>query len=188
MSETTIVGGSHVSLVSSAHFAAAVVRGKSGWSASELDLSGIADVDEVADLLREVEPEASVSLLFVEAVDAYLVVMRLDEGEDLRVFGSDSAFAEESRLGKLLLSDVESPALEIDDEPDGGDDDDDDKPVADPLAVSSIGDPDLLGDLGVSAHKLLALCATDGLLPADVTAELCQMIGCGDEVEELRES
>lgn len=174
-----------MSLVSSAHFAAAVVRGKSGWSASELDLSGVADVDEVADLLRDVEPDASVSLLFVEAVDAYLAVMRLDEGEDLRVFGSDSAFAEESRLGKLLLSDVESPALEIDEDVDS--EADDDKPATDPT-VDPVGDADLLADLGVSAHKLLQLCATDGLLPSDITAELCQMIGCGDEVEELRDS
>jgi putative tRNA adenosine deaminase-associated protein len=150
-----------------------------------LDLSGVADVDEVADLLRDAEPEAVVSLLFVEAVDAYLAIMRLDEGEDLRIFGSDSAFAEESRLGKLLLSDVESPALEIDEDADA--DAEDDKPAADPT-VDPVGDADLLADLGVSAHKLLALCATDGLLPSDITAELCQMIGCGVEVEEFRES
>jgi putative tRNA adenosine deaminase-associated protein len=162
-----------------------VARGKAGWSAQELDLSAIADVDEVADLLRDADPEASVSLLFVEAVDTYLVIMRLDDGEDLRVFGSDSAFAEESRLGKLLLSDVESPALEIDEDVDA--DAEDDKPAADP-AVDPVGDADLLADLGVSAHKLLQLCATDGLLPSDITAELSQMIGCGDEVEELRES
>jgi len=176
-------------LVSSAHFAAAAVRAKSGWSAAELDLDGLADIDEVADQLRDVDPDASVSLLFVEADDTYLVVLRLDEGEDLRVFGSDSVFAEESRLGALLLSDVESPALEIDlDDPGaGGDDDEDDKPAADPTA-DPVGDADLLSDLGVSAHKLLQLCATDGMLPSDITAELCQMIGCGDEVEELRES
>ncbi len=184
-----------MSLVSSAHFAAAVVRGKSGWTASELDLDGLADIDEVADQLRDVDPDANISLLFVEADDAYLVVMRLDDGEDLRVFGSDSVFAEESRLGALLLSDVESPAVEIDldlelEESAAGDDDDDDaedKPAADPT-VDPVGDADLLSDLGVSAHKLLQLCATDGMLPSDVTAELCQMIGCGDEVEELRES
>ena len=175
-------------MVSSAHFAAAAVRAKSGWSAAELDLDGLADIDEVADQLRDVDPDASVSLLFVEADDTYLVVLRLDEGEDLRVFGSDSVFAEESRLGALLLSDVESPALELDlDEPSASDDDDDDKPAADPTA-DPIGDADLLSDLGVSAHKLLQLCATDGMLPSDITAELCQMIGCGDEVEELRES
>lgn len=175
-------------MVSSVHFAAAAVRGKSGWTASELDLDGLADIDEVADQLRDVDPDASVSLLFVEADDAYLVILRLDDGEDLRVFGSDSIFAEESRLGALLLSDVESPALEIelDAEP-AGDDDEEDRPVADPTA-DPVGDADLLSDLGVSAHKLLQLCATDGMLPSDVTAELCQMIGCGDEVEELRES
>jgi putative tRNA adenosine deaminase-associated protein len=84
-----------------------------------------------------------------------------------------------------LLSDVESPALEIDEDVDA--DADEDKPAADP-AADPVGDADLLADLGVSAHKLLQLCATDGLLPSDITAELCQMIGCGDEVEELRES
>lgn len=174
-----------MSLISSAHFAAAVVRGKAGWSAQELDLGAVADVDEVADMLRDVDPDASVSLLVVEADDTYLVIMRLDEGEDLRVFGSDSAFAEESRLGKLLLSDVEAPALEIDEDVDA--DSDEDKPAADPGA-DPVGDADLLADLGVSAHKLLALCAQEGLLPSDITAEVCQMIGCGDEVEELRES
>lgn len=180
-------------MVSSAHFAAAVVRGKAGWTASELDLDGLADIDEVADQLRDVDPDASVSLLFVEADDAYLVILRLDEGEDLRVFGSDSVFAEESRLGALLLGDVEQPALELDldekqpEEDDEDDDDDGDQPAADP-GVDPVGDADLLSDLGVSAHKLLQLCATDGMLPSDITAELCQMIGCGDEVEELRES
>ena len=77
-------------MVSSAHFAAAAVRAKSGWSAAELDLDGLADIDEVADRLRDVDPDASVSLLFVEADDTYLVILRLDEGEDLRVFGSDN--------------------------------------------------------------------------------------------------
>jgi putative tRNA adenosine deaminase-associated protein len=167
------------------YFAAAVVRGRSGWAASELDLHDAADVDEVADLLRDADPAADVSLMFVESDDAYLVVMRLDEGEDLRIFGSDSAFADESRLGKLLLSDVEAPVVEIEEVEAA--DDDEDRPAADPTA-DPVGDADLLADLGVSAHKLLALCATDGLLPADVTAEVCQAIGCGDEVEELRES
>jgi putative tRNA adenosine deaminase-associated protein len=166
------------------YFAAAVVKGKSGWAATEIDLHDAADVDEVADLLRDADPAAALSLLFVESDDSFLAVMRLDEGEDLRIFGSDSAFADESRLGKLLLSDLEPQKLEVDDvDPD----DDEDRPAAD-TTIDPVGDADLLADLGVSAHKLLELCATDGLLPADVTAEVCQAIGCGDEVEELRES
>jgi putative tRNA adenosine deaminase-associated protein len=173
------------------YFAAAAVRGPDGWSASEVDLSGVADVEEVADRLRDVDPDAELSLLFVESDDAYLVILRLDEGEDLRVFGSDSVFATESRLGALLLGDVETPALEIDQAvaPPAGDDAEEeaDRPAAEP-DVDPVGDADLLADLGVSSRRLLELCSHDGMMPADVTAEVCQAIGCGDEIEELREA
>lgn len=210
------------------YFAAAAVRGPAGWSGAELDLGGVADIDEVVDRLREVDPDAAVSLLFVESDDSYLVILRLDEGEDLRIFSSDAAFADESRLGALLVGDIRTPAVEVDLEPvvvgagasggppraatapassrgggylagdplDDFDDvdaladeeaDDDEEPVADPDA-EPIGDADLLADLGLSARRLLALCARDGMLPADVTAEICQSLGCGDEVEELREA
>jgi putative tRNA adenosine deaminase-associated protein len=170
------------------YFAAAVVRGPKGWAASELNLTGAADVEEVADRLRDIDLDAEVSLLFVESDDAYLVIMRLDEGEDLRVFGSDAVFAEESRLGSLLLGEVEEPALEIEEvtDPTASADVDVDPPAAEP-DVDPIGDADLLTDLGVSAHQLLTLCATEGMLPADVTAEVGQIVGFGDELEELRE-
>jgi putative tRNA adenosine deaminase-associated protein len=168
-------------------FAAAVARGKNGWTASELDLTGLADIDEVVDALRDVEPDADLALLFVESDDQYLAVLRLDEGEDLRVFGSDSAFAEESRVGAMLLGEIEAPALEIDDLTAGADDEETDRPAADPDA-DPVGDADLLADLGVSSHRLLGLCGQEGMLPSDVTAELCQRIGFGDEVEELREA
>jgi putative tRNA adenosine deaminase-associated protein len=171
------------------YFAAAVVRGSDGWAAAEIDLNGAADVDEIADRLRDVDPDADVSLLFVESDDAYLAILRLDDGEDLRVFGSDSAFAEESRLGAVLLGDVEEPALEIDEvagEAGGPADEEPEEPPAEADA-DPVGDPDLLADLGVPAQRLLALCAHEGMLPSDVTAEICQALGCGDELEELRE-
>ena len=179
------------------YFAAAVARVPAGWTAAELDLSGVADVDEVADRLRDVEPEADISILFVESDDLYLAILRLDEGEDLRVFASDSAFAEESRLGALLIGDLEPPALDIE-EPveasaEGGDEEaeeEEEEPDRAPLDADAdpVGDADLLTDLGIPAPKLLALCAHEGLMPADVTAEVCQILGCGDEVEELREA
>ena len=96
------------------YFAAAVVRDRAGWSAAEVSLADAADVEDVADRLRDVGPTADVSLLFVESDDAYLAILRLDQGEDLRVFGSDLAFAEESRLGALLLGDVSAPLAELD--------------------------------------------------------------------------
>jgi putative tRNA adenosine deaminase-associated protein len=169
------------------YVATAVVRGKEGWSATELDLSGAADVEEVAEQLRDVDPYAEVSLLFVEADDTYFAALRLDQDEDLRVFGSDSAFAHESRLGAMLLGDIEIPALEIDEAIAEAEAESEQQPAAAP-AADPVGDADLLADLGMSAHRLLATCAREGMLPADVTAEIAQAIGCGDELEELREA
>src|SRR3954451_21405167 len=141
-------------------FAAAFARGKNGWTASELDLSGLADIDEVVDALRDAEPDAELALLFVESDDQYLAILRLDEGEDLRVFGSDSAFAEESRVGSVLLGEIEAPALELDDLTAASDDDETDGPVADPDA-DPVGDAELLADLGINAHRLLSLCGLE---------------------------
>jgi putative tRNA adenosine deaminase-associated protein len=169
------------------YFAAAAVRGEKGWSAAEVDLVGVADIEEVADRLRDVDPDATVSVLFVESDDAYLVVLRLDEGEDLRVFGSGGAFAEESRLGALLLGDVETAVPDLDEVVAEATEE---VAVAAPVDpdVEPIGDADLLADLGVPAARLLALCAQEGMLPSDVTAELCIAIGAGDAVDQTRES
>jgi putative tRNA adenosine deaminase-associated protein len=128
-------------------------------------------------------------LLFVEADDQYLVILRLDDSDDLRVFGSDSVFADESRVGTLLLGDIEAPVLEIDElaapAPVAETDDEEERPV-DPDA-DPVGDAELLADLGISSHRLLSLCGLEGMMPADVTSEICQRIGCGDEMEELRD-
>ncbi|MEW2379272.1 tRNA adenosine deaminase-associated protein [Micromonospora sp. NPDC047812] len=172
------------------YFAAAVVRDDSGWTAAEVNLRGVTDIEDVADRLRDVDSDADLSLLFVEADDTYLVVMRLDEGEDLRVFGSDSAYAEESRLGALLVGDLKTSVTGLDDteepRPSGRGDDDTEQPAVDPEA-DPVGEADLLADLGISAQKLLNLCTREGMMPGDVTAEVCQVLGCADEVEELRE-
>ena len=180
------------------YFAAAVARTDKGWSAATVSLTDVADVEDVADQLRDLAPDADLALLFAEFDDVYLVIMRLDNGEELRVFGSDAAFANESRFGALLLGDVAGPTPDVpitspaeeavveveavDDEEEG------ELPVPALTDAEPAGDADLLGDLGVPARKLLELCAQDGMLPGDITAELCQAIGCGDEVEELREA
>jgi putative tRNA adenosine deaminase-associated protein len=178
------------------YFAAAVVKDADGWSAAKVSLSGAADVEDVADRVRDVEPAAEISLLFVEADDTYLAILRLDYGEDLRIFGSDVAFAEESRLGALLLGDLAQPPEELAssvlDIPDLGDEEldteqDEEPDVAAPAAADPAGDADLLADLGLSADRLLELCGNDGMMPSDITAEVCQAIGCGDDIEELRE-
>ncbi|HEY8450749.1 MAG: tRNA adenosine deaminase-associated protein [Micromonosporaceae bacterium] len=170
------------------YVASAAVRGKDGWSVADLDLAGVADVEEVADRLRDVDPEADVSLLFVEADETYLAILRLDQGENLRIFGSDSAFARESRLGALLLGDIEPPALEIDDAVGAVEGDETAEITTIDPEVDPVGDADLLADLGVPAHVLLNTCAREGMLPSDCTVEIARLIGCGDEMEELREA
>lgn len=170
------------------YFAVALTKGHSGWAAGELDLgrpSDLADVEEVADLLRDVDSDASVSLLLVEVDDEYLGVLRLDEGGDLRVFGSDEAFVDESPLGAVLLGEEDRPApIELPDE--DFESEEYAEPPAAPDGVEPIGDADLLADLGVPGARLRALVAAEGKLPSDVTTEICTVLGCADEVEELR--
>ena len=176
------------------YFAAAVVKDADRWSAAKVSLNGAADVEDVADRVRDVEPAAEISLLFVESDDSYLAILRLDHGEDLRIFGSDIAFAEESRLGALLLGDLGQPPAELAsgilDVPDFDAEESESEEELEsppPASADPAGDADLLADLGLPAGRLLELCGHNGMLPSDITAEVCQAIGCGDEVEELRE-
>lgn len=172
------------------YFAVAVAKSPSGWSADELDLgrpSDLSDVEEVAELLRDLDSDATVSLLFVEVDDEYLAILRLDEGEDLRVFGSDAAFVDESPLGAVLLGEEDRPGpIDLPDEDFESDEEYTDDPPAPTDDVEPVGDADLLADLGISGAKLRALVAAEGMMPSDVTAEICTILGVGDEVEELR--
>jgi len=162
------------------YFAAALVRGSTGWASAELGLEGAEDVEDVADLLREVDPDAELSLLFVESDDEYLVILRLDEGDDLRVFGSDGAFAQESAIGAILLADLEDSEVPV-----GMEEDDDEVEGAEPVG-QPVGDADVLSGLGISARDLLSLCAHGGLLPSDLMLEVCRKVGCADALIALR--
>ncbi|MGH8877428.1 MAG: tRNA adenosine deaminase-associated protein [Stackebrandtia sp.] len=168
------------------YFAVVATRADDVWEAAEIDLDSVGDLDDVIDLVRDIDSEAAISLLFVEADDEYLVILRLDNGDDARVFGSDAPYAEESRLGGVLLSDIDVTP------PVGGgtgddDDDDLDTPVMSELDAQPVGEADLLSDLNVPASTLLGLCAKDGMLPSDVTAEVAALIGCGDVVDEIHD-
>ncbi|HEX6658571.1 MAG TPA: tRNA adenosine deaminase-associated protein [Ilumatobacter sp.] len=172
------------------YFAAALARVSEGWTAAELDLDGAEDVEAVGDLLRDVQPDAELSLLFVEFDDEFLVVLRLDEGEDLRVFGSDVDFTDASRIGEVLLAELEASEVPVDlgDDDDAGtseDDEEEEEETAEPVG-HPVGDADLLTDLGISARDLLSLCSHEGMLPADVMTEICRKIGCADELQDLR--
>jgi putative tRNA adenosine deaminase-associated protein len=158
------------------YFAAALARTPAGWTAEELDLDGLTDVDAVADRVRDVGGEAETALLFVEEDDEYVAILRVD-ADDLRVFVSDSQAAESYPVAGIFAGAVEEePApSDLDEE------EDEDPPDSEP-----VGDADLLADLGTPRRDLIALVTHERTLPSDVISEVCERAGCLDELETLR--
>jgi putative tRNA adenosine deaminase-associated protein len=156
------------------YFAAALTRSPAGWSAYEVDLDGVADVDELAELVRDLSGDAATALLFVEEDDEYVGIMRVDAGEaEPRVFLSDARAAAEHPNAALLVQ-AADPAEAADEE------------VTPEFDIRPSGDAALLADLGVPAGDLLGLVTAEGELPADVITEVCERVGCLDELESLR--
>ena len=159
------------------YFAAALARTRAGWTAEELDLDGLPDVDAVADRVRDVDGEAQTALLFVEEDDEYVAILRVDAGaDDLRVFVSDPTAAESYPVAGIFAGAVEEePAAS------SAEDDEEEEPDAEP-----VGDADLLADLGTPRRDLIALVTHERTLPSDVISEVCERAGCLDELETLR--
>lgn len=160
------------------YFAAALARTPAGWTAEELDLDGLTDVDAVADRVRDVDGEAETALLFVEEDDEYVAILRVD-ADDLRVFVSDSQAAESYPVAGIFAGAVEE-------EPAPSDLDDDEEEDEDPADSEPVGDADLLADLGTPRRDLIALVTHERTLPSDVISEVCERAGCLDELETLR--
>ena len=160
------------------YFAAALARTRAGWTAEELDLDGLTDVDAVADRVRDVDGAAETALLFVEEDDEYVAILRVD-ADDLRVFVSDSQAAETYPVAGIFAGAVEE-------EPAPPPDADDDEEEDDPPDSEPVGDADLLADLGTPRRDLIALVTHERTLPSDVISEVCERAGCLDELETLR--
>ncbi len=162
------------------YFAAALARTDEGWTAQELDLDEIEDLEALAEELRDLTGEGDgPALMLLEEDDEYVGIVRVDGGSsglaEPRVFLSDRRAVQASGVAAMLWEHAE---------PEAADDDDDEghRPVAEP-----VGDTALLADLGTPADDLLALCSEEGLLPADVHTAICERAGCLDVLEELRE-
>jgi putative tRNA adenosine deaminase-associated protein len=162
------------------YFAAALARSAGGWSAEEVDLDEMEDLEALAEHLRELTGEGEgPALLVLEEDDEYVAIVRADGGagslDEPRVFLSDRRSVQASEVAAMLWED--SPLSDTADE----EDDEGTRPVAEP-----VGDTALLADLGTSGDELLALCAEEGLLPADVLAAVCERAGCLDALEQVR--
>jgi putative tRNA adenosine deaminase-associated protein len=172
------------------YFAAALARRGSAWTGEEIDLDDVEDLDGVIESVRQaVGEDAETALVLFEENDEWFGVIRIDDDGDPRVFVSDGRVLETSQVGGIL---GEAAAVEDDDAVDVVDDedseDDEEEEEATRAAGDPIGDPELLSDLGVPGNRLLALCAEEGQLPADILSALCESAGCLDTLEALRET
>ena len=162
------------------YFAAALARSAAGWSAQEVDLDEMEDLEAVAEHLRELTGDGEgPALLLLEEDDEYVAIVRVDGGvgslDEPRVFLSDVRAVQASEVAAMLWEDS-ALADTVDDEDDEGT-----RPVAEP-----VGDTGLLTDLGTSPDDLLELCAEEGLLPADVLAAVGERAGFADALEQAR--
>lgn len=164
------------------YFAAALTRSSEGWTGSELDLDDYTDLEALVDALRDLSGDDNGPVvLLLEEDDEYVAVVRVDGGsrslDEPRVFLSDRRAVQGSDVAAMLWEQAEIA------EPGDDDEDEGTRPVAEP-----VGDAALLADLGTPADELLRLCASEGLLPADVLSELGERAGCADVLEELRDA
>ena len=163
------------------YFAVVLARTGSGWTGEELDLDDVEDLEALTDALRDLTDEGpGPALMLLEENDEYVAVVRVDGGtgslEEPRVFLSDRRAVQNSDVAAMLWEEAELDEEDEDDEDEGT------RPVAEP-----VGDSELLSDLGTPSSVLLALCAEEGRLPADVITALCERAGCDVQLEELRE-
>ena len=164
------------------YFAAALSRTPEGWTGSELDLDDYTDLESLVDGLRDLSgDDTGPILLLLEEDDEYVAVVRVDGGsrglDEPRVFLSDRRAVQGSDVAAMLWEEADLEDVADDDEDEGT------RPVAEP-----VGEAALLADLGTPGDELLRLCASGGLLPADVLTEICERAGCGDLLEELRDA
>ena len=163
------------------YFAVALARTEAGWTGEELDLDEVHDLEALTDVLRDLTGEGpGPALLLLEEDDEYVAVVRADGGS--RSLAEPRVFLSDERA--VLQSDVAAMLWE---ERGTSDEDDDDDDEGTPPVAQPVGEAGLLADLGVSADELLALCAEEGKLPADVLTDVCERAGCVDVLEGLRE-
>ncbi|HET6817948.1 MAG TPA: tRNA adenosine deaminase-associated protein [Mycobacteriales bacterium] len=168
-----------------AYFASALARTGDKWIGTELDLGEVEDLDGLIDEMRRGAEDADVVVLFVEEDDEWFGIVRVDEDSDPRAFLSDGRVMETSAIA-AQIAEAATVTETDDDEEEDEDDEDEEEEETIRIAGDPIGDPELLADLGTPSKRLLALCAEEGQLPADIISSLCESAGCLDALEELR--
>lgn len=168
------------------YFASALARTGDKWTGQELDLGEVEDLDGLIDEMRRGAEDADVVVLFVEEDDEWFGIVRVDEDSDPRAFLSDGRVIETSTIAAQIAEAATVTDPDDDDDHDDADGEEEEEEETIRIAGDPIGDSELLADLGTPSKRLLALCATEGQLPADIISSLCESAGCLDTLEELR--
>lgn len=179
------------------YFAALLARTEDGWEASDTELDDVETLSDLTDLAREASVDEDTVLVFIEQEDAWFGILRVEGEEDPRIYVSDAAAAARSSYGEILIDELlgrddDDPADDLDaldldgtedGEPDENDEegDDNDSPVNDgeTVAGGSVGDREILSDLGLSEADLLAL-------DTDAMAEIAEALGAAEVLETVR--
>lgn len=174
------------------HFAALIARSHDRWKSADIedfDITDLDDIEDVADVMRDASVDDGPVLLFVEEDDEWFAIVRVDGVGEPRVFISDARVVAVSPLAAVLFEDLVPEEIADEAEAVAEDEDiradDDEQPSVRPAAEPA-GATDLLADLGISARTLLAMCAEEGALPADVITGICERLGCAEELEVYR--
>ncbi len=170
------------------NFAALVARTDGSWRGAEVDLGEVEDIEDVVELMRDAGNDADSVVMFVEENDEWFAVVRIDKTGEPRVFISDARMVALSELAGVLFADLVTDEVADEGEAIAEDEDieaDDDRPIG-KAAAEPGGATDILADFGISGAELLAMCAEEGQLPADVVSSICERLGCGDAIEVYR--
>jgi putative tRNA adenosine deaminase-associated protein len=149
------------------YFSVAFARSSdAGWIGTETDLAEVAGVDDITDIMREtaVETAGDTVVLLIEQEDDWFAVVRLDDGDDPRVFLSDPRATQTSDLAHMLHEQIGEIA---------------EVPTDDP-----VGDPGLLADLGIEAARLTQL--GERTLPGDALSVIAERVGFAEDYDRLR--
>ncbi|WP_049751518.1 tRNA adenosine deaminase-associated protein [Acidothermus cellulolyticus] len=159
--------------------AALVAKDGHRWHGAEIDLGELRDIDDLADAMRLAARGDEPVFVFVEEDDEWFAVVRIDGGEEPRVFVSDVRMLAVSDIAERFFADlvVDTAETETDDAVAGA------RMRAD---AQPGGDTGILADFGISAKQLVAMCRREGQVPADVITEIADQLGCVDEIEVYR--
>jgi putative tRNA adenosine deaminase-associated protein len=177
-----------------------VAKDADTWTTSEIELEELADIDEVADVMRDASIDGGPVLLFVEQNDEWFAIVRVDGAGEPRTFISDARVVAGNELAATIFEEVplgDVTSIDLAADLAGALDDDEDaedaeavEPEEEKPALRADAEPrgatDVVADFGIGSAQLLAMCAAEGMLPADVIAAVCERLGCAEEIEVYR--